>query len=76
MSVAGTYDCVTSTVGIERIEVLGRAYGTTHLTETCTRSSGGGKVTNEFWIEGAAIRQSRQWVSGGLGYIDFARVID
>lgn len=71
-----TYDCVTSSVGTESIEVLGRAHATTHLTETCTRSSGGGKITNEFWIEGAMIRQSRQWVSGGLSYIDFARVID
>lgn len=71
-----TYDCVTSSVGTERIEVVGRAHATTHLTETCTRSSGGGKITNEFWIEGAMIRQSRQWVSAGLGYIDFARVID
>jgi len=71
-----TYDCVTSSLGAERIEVLGRAHATTRLTETCTRSSGGGKVTNEFWIEGAMIRQSRQWVSGGLGHIDFARVID
>lgn len=71
-----TYDCVTSSDGTESIEVLGRVHSTTHLTETCTRSSGGGKITNEFWVEGAMIRQSRQWVSAGLGYIDFSRVID
>jgi hypothetical protein len=71
-----TYDCASSIVGRESIDVLGRAHATTHVTETCTRSSGGGKLTNEFWIEGSTIRQSRQWVSGGIGFIDFARVID
>ncbi len=71
-----TYDCVTSMAGNESIEVLGHTHATTHITESCTRSSGGGKLTNEFWIEGPMIRQSRQWVSGGLGHIDFARVID
>lgn len=71
-----TYDCATSIVGKESIEVLGRSHEATHVTETCTRSSGGGKLTNEFWIEGSMIRQSRQWVSAGIGHIDFARVID
>lgn len=71
-----TYSCVTTPVGRESIDVLARSHATTHVTETCTRSSGGGKVTNEFWIEGSTIRQSRQWVSSGLGYVDFARVID
>ena len=71
-----TYDCATSVVGRETVEVLGRSHATTHVTETCTRSSGGGKLSNEFWIEGAMIRQSRQWVSAGIGFIDFARVID
>jgi len=71
-----TYTCVTTPVGRESIDVVARSHATTHVTETCTRSSGGGKVTNEFWIEGSMIRQSRQWVSARLGYIDFARVID
>lgn len=71
-----TYDCTTSIVGKESIDVLGRAHATTHVTETCTRSSASGKLTNEFWIEGSMIRQSRQWVSSGIGFIDFARVID
>ncbi len=71
-----TYDCATSVVGPENIDVLGRAHATIHVTETCARSTGGGKLTNEFWIEGSMIRQSRQWVSAGIGFIDFARVID
>lgn len=71
-----TYTCVTSPAGRETIDVLARSHATTHVTETCTRNSGGGKLTNEFWIEGSTIRQSRQWVSSGLGYVDFARVVD
>ena len=71
-----TYDCTTSLGGRESIEVLGRSHATTRVTETCTRSAGGGKLTNEFWIEGSMIRQSRQWVSSGIGFVDFARVID
>jgi hypothetical protein len=46
----------------------------TRVTETCTRPQG--SITNEFWIEGASVRQSRQWTSGGIGFIDFERVID
>lgn len=71
-----TYDCATTIVGKESIDVLGRGHSTTHVTEACTRASGTGKLTNEFWIEGSMIRQSRQWVSAGIGFVDFARVID
>lgn len=69
-----TYDCSTAIVGTETIQVLGRNHPTTHVTETCERT--GGKLTNEYWIEGRMIRQSRQWVSGRISYIDFQRVID
>ena len=69
-----TYDCTTSIVGKERIEVLGRSHQATHVSESCERPLG--KLTNDYWIEGGAIRQSRQWVSGAIGYIEFQRVID
>ncbi len=69
-----TYDCTTTIVGKERIEVLGRSHRATHVSETCERKLG--KLTNDYWIEGASIRQSRQWVSGAIGYIEFQRVID
>lgn len=71
-----TYDCATAIAGRDSIEILGRSHATTHVVETCVRSSGGGKLTNDFWIEGSTIRQSRQWVSAGIGHIEFARVID
>ena len=69
-----TYDCTTTIVGKESIEVVGRTYNATHVTELCVRPLG--KLTNDYWVEGSSIRKSRQWVSGAIGYIDFERVID
>lgn len=69
-----TYDCTTAIAGRDSVEILGRSHATTHVTETCVRTNG--KLTNDYWFEGAAIRKSRQWVSGGIGYIEFERVID
>lgn len=74
---AGTrrsYDCTAAIVGRETIEVVGKSHNTTHVTETCTRPNG--KVTNEYWIEGAKIRKSRQWASNAVGYLEFEQVID
>lgn len=69
-----TYDCTTAITGKETIEVLGRSYSATRVTESCERPLG--KLTNDYWIEGQSIRQSRQWVSGRIGFVDFQRVID
>lgn len=69
-----TYDCTTTVVGRESIEIMARSHTTTHVTEVCERPLG--KVTNDYWIEGTSIRKSRQWVSSGIGYVDFERVID
>ncbi|RYI33122.1 MAG: hypothetical protein EON48_03410 [Acetobacteraceae bacterium] len=69
-----TYDCVTAIVGKETIDILGRKQSATHVTETCERPLG--KLSNDYWIEGQSIRQSRQWVSGRIGYLQFQRIID
>lgn len=69
-----TYDCKASVVGAETIDVLGKSHKTSHVSEVCERPLG--KVSNDYWFEGGTIRQSRQWVSPGVGYIEFARVID
>jgi hypothetical protein len=69
-----TYDCSSTVVGQESIEILARAHTATHITEVCERPLG--KVTNDYWIEGRSIRKSRQWVSGPIGHIEFERVID
>ncbi|MGL4237455.1 YjbF family lipoprotein [Tabrizicola sp.] len=69
-----TYDCTTSVVGRETIEIVGRSHKVTHVSEVCAR--GNTQITNEYWIEGASIRKSRQWVSGQISYVEFQRVID
>lgn len=69
-----TYDCTAKVVGSEPVQVLGKTYATTHVTELCERPLG--KLSNDYWIDGTTIRQSRQWASSGVGYLEFQRVID
>lgn len=69
-----TYDCTTTVVGRETIEIMARSHVTTHVRETCSRSLS--KLTNDYWFEGSMIRKSRQWVSAGVGYVEFERIID
>lgn len=69
-----TYDCTAAPVGGETIDIVGKTHAVTQVTEVCTRT--GGKVTNDFWIEGKTIRKSRQWASSMVGHVEFERVID
>lgn len=69
-----SYDCTATVVGREKVEVVGKSYATTHVTELCTRPNS--KVTNEFWLDGGGVRSSRQWSSSRVGYVAFERVID
>jgi hypothetical protein len=69
-----TYDCTVSVVGKETIEILKRSHAVTRISEECARPQG--KITNDYWVEGAMIRKSRQLASGGVGFIDFERVVD
>lgn len=69
-----TYDCTVATAGTERIEIFARAHTVAKFTETCARPQG--SITNTFWFEGSTIRKSKQLASGGLGFIDFERVVD
>lgn len=68
------YDCTVAVVGKETIVIFARAHAALHVTEECIRPEG--KITNDFWLEGAAIRKSRQWTSPGTGYIAFEKVVD
>lgn len=69
-----TYECSVSVGGKEVIEIFGRSHTTTHITETCTRPQD--TIANDYWIEGAMIRKSRQLASGGAGFIEFEQVVD
>jgi hypothetical protein len=69
-----TYDCTVTAAGTEKIEIFSRAHNVAKFIETCSRPQG--SITNTFWFEGAEIRKSQQLSSGGLGFIDFERVVD
>lgn len=69
-----TYDCTVTAAGTEKIEIFSRAHNVAKFIETCSRPQG--SITNTFWFEGSEIRKSQQLSSGGLGFIDFERVVD
>lgn len=69
-----SYDCTVSEAEPEDLEIFERKHTVEKFTETCSRPQG--SITNSFWFEGPVIRKSRQLASGGLGFIDFERVID
>lgn len=69
-----SYDCTVNVLGRTSIEIFARAHDVTHVSEVCTRPQG--RIENEYWIEGATVRKSHQWASGGAGFIDFERIVD
>ncbi|WP_283177131.1 YjbF family lipoprotein [Gemmobacter sp. 24YEA27] len=68
------YNCVTTTDGSETVTIYGRGHSTRKISETCERE--GGRLTNHYWLEGGKVRKSREWVSPGIGQIEFERVVD
>lgn len=68
------YTCTIKAVENATIEIFERRHSTRHVKEECVRPEG--KITNDFWLEGAAVRKSRQWASPGTGYIEFERIVD
>lgn len=68
------YTCRTGTEGSEQLVIYGRAHATRKVSETCEREVG--RITNHYWLEGGKIRKSREWISPGIGQIEFERVVD
>jgi Group 4 capsule polysaccharide lipoprotein gfcB, YjbF len=69
------YACTFEQTGSETIEIVGLAYATRLVTETCDGSEG--RITNQYWIEpGGSIRQSVQWISKGVGYMKLESLIE
>lgn len=69
------YSCTWEVTGNERIEIIGLAYDTTLVTESCRGAEG--RITNQYWVEsGGKIRQSVQWVSKGVGYMKLEGLIE
>jgi hypothetical protein len=69
-----TYDCTIKVLGRETLDVFERSYSVTRVEEDCARTYG--SIKNDYWIEGSTIRQSRQWASARLGYVETQKVID
>ncbi len=60
--------CTVTPAGRENVQTLNGLVGTTKMVERCV--SGAFEVENTFWVNGSGkTLQSRQWVSGGIGYV-------
>ncbi|NPD15391.1 hypothetical protein HOY34_09285 [Xinfangfangia sp. D13-10-4-6] len=68
------YRCSVSVDGDEVVTIYSHAHSTRKVSENCQRDQG--RITNHYWLEGGKIRKSREWVSPGIGQIEFERVID
>lgn len=60
-------DCTFAPAGSDSLTVFERGYSARIVAETCDSTLG--RVENRYWIDGGGIRQSRQWISQGLGYL-------
>ena len=68
------YGCNLSVAGSQTITLVERSYATRHVQENCT--DGSASFTNDYWFQGATLRQSRQWMGAGLGHILLSRLRD
>lgn len=69
------YDCDFAPGGAEQVVVLGQAYDTRRVTETCFK--GADRFTNVYWFDkGGKIRQSDQRLAPGIAAMRLQRVMD
>lgn len=68
------YSCVSSVQGGQQLTIYGRQHNVREVVETCERDVG--RIRNKYWLEGGTIRKSLEWVSPGIGQVEFERVID
>lgn len=65
-----SFDCTLRDAGMERITVVELVYDARHRVESCTGSSGL-TFENHYWFDNRAIiRQSRQWISPDVGFLE------
>jgi len=68
-----SFQCVVSPAGNTRITIYQRTYPVRKVEENCVTSSG--QFTNTYWIEpNGTVRQSKQWISQRIGYIEIQRL--
>jgi len=69
------YACTFAPSGNETVAIVGLAYATQKVTETCQGAQG--VITNQYWFEsGGNLRQSVQWISKGVGYMKLQSLIE
>lgn len=63
------FRCTLADAGAEQITVVGLAYRTRHVTETC--AAGPERFTNDYWIDArGTLRRSVQWISPQTGALE------
>jgi hypothetical protein len=71
VEVASRYNCQLAFVGAETLTIAELAFPTRHVVESCEGE--GDAFRNEYWIEtGGKLRQSRQYVSKSVGYLELS----
>lgn len=66
--VRSDFSCRTELVGSSAITIVERSYPVRQFRESCTGD--GGAFQNDYWVQiGGKLRQSRQFVSDGVGYV-------
>ncbi|WP_170106695.1 YjbF family lipoprotein [Rhodovulum imhoffii] len=69
------WTCSRVNLGAHTVDVLERSYRVLRTDETCNLD--GKVIRNTYWRDSSGfIRQSRQWVSDGVGYATLSRVVD
>lgn len=69
------FTCRTELVGSAAITIVERSYPVRQFRENCTGD--GGSFQNDYWVQiGGKLRQSRQFVSDGVGYVVIQHLSD
>ena len=69
------FTCRGTLVGSTAITIVERSYAVRQFRESCTGASG--SFQNDYWVQmGGKLRQSRQFVSDGVGYVTIQHLSD
>ncbi|MFV0492648.1 MAG: YjbF family lipoprotein [Pseudorhodobacter sp.] len=69
------YDCQVRALGDEALSFVERSYRTRRFQEVCNGPDGG--FRNDYWFQiGGTLRQSRQFIAPGAGYVSIRHLTD
>lgn len=72
--VAYAFGCDVVDLGSDPIEIYDHHHPTRHIRQSCEGRKG--DITNDYWIAGGKVWQSRQWAGPTIGYIRYRRLND